>query len=75
MKPIEYFLTEKGKKIKDDLKYLEEERETLKILSTGRMNIYQILNALKEKGINMSWYLVEQKLKLLEKDKLVVEFK
>jgi len=75
MKPIEYFLTEKGKKIKDDLKYLEEEREILKILSTGRMNIYQILNALKEKGINMSWYLVEQKLKLLEKDKLVVEFK
>jgi len=75
MKPIEYFITDKGKKIVDNPKYLEEERTILKILKNGRKNVYQILNSLKEEGVETTWYSVEQKLKLLEKDKLVEEFK
>jgi len=75
MKSIEYFLTKKGQQISEDLKYLEEEREILIILKDGRKNIFQIQTALKEKGMNISWYLVEQKLKLLEEDKLVEELK
>ena len=75
MKSIEYFLTKEGQEIVEDPKYLEEEREILKILKDGRKNIYQILTILKENGIKLSWYLVERKLKLLEKDKLVEELK
>lgn len=75
MKSIEYFLTKKGQQIADDLKYLKEEREILIILKDGRKNIFQIQTALKERGVNMSWYLVEQKLILLEKEKFVEKFK
>jgi len=74
MKSIEYFLTKKGQQISKDLKYLEEEREILIILKDGRKNIFQIQTALKEKGINISWYLVEKKLILLEKEKFVEKF-
>jgi len=74
MKSIEYFLTKKGQQISKDLKYLEEEREILIILKDGRKNIFQIQTALKERGVNMSWYLVEQKLILLEKEKFVEKF-
>lgn len=74
MKPIYYFITEKGKKIKDDPKYLEEERLILKILEKERKNISEIMDALKEIGYETHWYAVRNKLELLKQDRLVEEF-
>ncbi|MBU0894845.1 MAG: hypothetical protein KKF48_02630 [Nanoarchaeota archaeon] len=74
MKPIEYFLTEKGKKIEDP-KYSEEEKEILKSLESGRKNISQIRLLLLEKNPTIAWETIRDKLELLEKEKLVEKFK
>jgi hypothetical protein len=72
MRPIEYYLTEKGEKISKDPKYLEEERKILKILSNGRKNISEVLEELQKEGFNdLNWYKVKNWLENLQKDGLV----